>query len=177
MGVFELVIFTFFIIMFAKIIEVSMATVRTVLITKGEKTIGACIGFFEVMLWLYIVNTVLTNITANPLKAIFYSLGFAIGNYVGSVVEEKLAIGLVEIQIIVKEEHGSELTDHLRDNGYAVTVVKGEGKNFTRSILYIFAPRKKAKECVELARNKQESSVITVSETKPVYGGYGLLKK
>lgn len=163
--------------MLAKIIEVSMATVRTVLITKGERTIGSVIGFFEVILWIYIASNVLNNIGANPWKAIFYSLGFAIGNYVGSMIEEKLAIGLAEIQIIVHEESGKMLTDFIREAGFAVTVVKGEGKNFTRDILYVFAPRKKVKDVVDLVKMKEENSVITVSETKPVYGGYGLLKK
>lgn len=167
----------FLLIMLAKIIEVSMATVRTVLITKGERTIGSVIGFFEVILWIYIASNVLNNIGANPWKAIFYSLGFAIGNYVGSMIEEKLAIGLAEIQIIVHEESGKMLTDFIREAGFAVTVVKGEGKNFTRDILYVFAPRKKVKDVVDLVKMKEENSVITVSETKPVYGGYGLLKK
>ena len=167
----------FLLIMLAKIIEVSMATVRTVLITKGERTIGSVIGFFEVILWIYIASNVLNNIGANPWKAIFYSLGFAIGNYVGSMIEEKLAIGLAEIQIIVHEESGKMLTDFIREAGFAVTVVKGEGKNFTREILYVFAPRKKVKDVVDLVKMKEENSVITVSETKPVYGGYGLLKK
>ena len=167
----------FLLIMLAKVIEVSMATVRTVLITKGERTIGSIIGFFEVILWIYIASNVLNNIGANPLKAIFYSLGFAIGNYVGSIIEEKLAIGLAEIQIIVNEESGKMLTDFIREAGFAVTVVKGEGKNFTREILYVFAPRKKVKDLVDLVKKKEENSVITVSETKPVYGGYGLLKK
>lgn len=167
----------FILIMFAKIIEVSMATVRTVLITKGEKTIGAVIGFFEVILWIYIASNVLNNIGDNPLKAIFYALGFAIGNYVGSIIEEKLAIGLVEVQIIVHEEEGKTLTDFVRSSGYAVTVVKGEGKTNPREILYVFAPRKKVNGLVELVKKKEENAVITVSETKPVYGGYGLLKK
>lgn len=167
----------FILIMFAKVIEVSMATVRTVLITKGERTIGSIIGFFEVILWIYIASNVLNNIGDNPLKAIFYSLGFAIGNYVGSIIEEKLAIGLVEVQIIVHEEEGKVLTDFVRENGYAVTVVKGEGKSNPREILYVFAPRKKVNELVELVKNQEEDAVITVSETKPVYGGYGLLKK
>lgn len=164
-------------ILFAKIVEVSLGTVRTVLITKGERTIGAVIGFFEVLLWIYIASNVLTNIAQDPLKAVFYSLGFALGNYFGSIIEEMIGIGLSEIIVIVKEEHGEELADHLRDKGFAVTMVQGSGQSNSRYMLFLFTQRKRVKLAVTLIKAKQENAVITISETKPVYGGYGLLKK
>lgn len=164
-------------ILFAKIIEVSLATVRTVLITKGERKIGAVIGFFEVMLWIYIAANVLTGIAQDPLKAVFYSLGFALGNYCGSIIEEFIGIGLSEIVVIVKEENGEALADHLRDHAFAVTTVEGAGKSHSRHVLFLFTQRKRVKEAVTLIKSKQSDAVITVSETKPLYGGFGLLKK
>ncbi len=164
-------------ILFAKIIEVSLATVRTVLITKGERKIGAIIGFFEVMLWIYIASNVLTGIAADPLKAVFYALGFALGNYFGSILEEMIGIGLSEIVVIVKDDHGEELSEHLRDHDFAVTMVEGSGMSKSRHMLFLFTQRKRVKEAVTLIKAKQANAVITVSETKPIYGGYGLLKK
>ncbi len=164
-------------IILAKIVEVSMQTVRIVLITKGERKIGAFIGFFEVSLWLVLVSTVLTNIMENPLKIVAYALGFALGNYVGSMVEEKIGIGSAEIQAIVKAEHGPSLSSALRDQGFAVTMMNGEGKNHPRNILLLYVPRKKVKRCVEIIRQTQENSVITVSDKKPIYGGFGMLRK
>lgn len=164
-------------ILFAKIVEVSLAIVRTILITKGERKIGAVIGFFEVMLWIYIASSVLTDIASDPLKAVFYSLGFAFGNYFGSIIEETLGIGLSEIIVIVKDEHGDELADHLRENEFAVTMVTGTGKHNSRNMLFLFTQRKRVKEAVALIKAKQENAVITVSDTKPLYGGYGILKK
>lgn len=167
----------YILIIFAKVIEVSLMTVRIVFITKGEKKLGAVIGFFEVMLWIYIASNVISNITADPIKAVSYALGFALGNYFGSIVEEKIGLGLSEVQIIVKEEHGQEVADFARDMGYAVTVIHGEGKNFKRNILLMFVPRKKVKSVVEAITEKQENAVITVSDTKPIYGGYGMVRK
>ncbi len=164
-------------IILAKIVEVSMATVRIVLITKGERKIGAFIGFFEVSLWLVLVSTVLTNIMADPLKIVAYALGFALGNYIGSIVEEKIGIGSAEIQAIVKADHGKMLSEALRNEGFAVTVMQGEGKNHPRNILLMYVPRKKVKKCVELIKSTQENSVITVSDKKPIYGGFGMLRK
>lgn len=164
-------------IVVAKIVEVSMMTVRLVLITKGERKIGAIICFFELLLWLYIVNTVLTGITEDPMKGVFYALGSALGNFTGSKVEEFIGLGLSEIQVIVKEEDGPDLAAHIRDNGYAVTIVEGMGKNFKRNILFMFIKRKRVRKAVDLIKSKQENAVITVSETKPLYGGYGIHRK
>ena len=80
-----------------------MATLRIVLITKDERTKGAIIGFFEVILWVILVSTVLTNITADPTKVVVYALGFAVGNFVGSKFENYLAIGTTNIEAIVRK--------------------------------------------------------------------------
>lgn len=164
-------------IVLAKIVEVSMATIRMVLITKGERKIGSIIAFFEVSLWVILVSTVLDNIIENPLKIVAYALGFSLGNYLGSWIEEKIGIGLAEMQIILKEEHGAEVVSGLRDKGFAVTVMHGEGKNHPRHILLMYVPRNKIKECAKLVSNIQENAVITVSDKKAVYGGYGMLRK
>lgn len=165
-------ILTYVAILLAKIVEVSLMTVRLVLITKGERKIGAIIGFFEVLIWLVLVSTVLTNITEDPIKAVVYALGFAMGNYFGSKLEERLGIGVSEIKAIVKEEHGPDVVNHLREQGYAVTVVEGQGKNLARHILFMYVQRKKVKEVVEQLTDFQQNAVITVSDTKPVYGGH-----
>lgn len=167
----------YLVIFLAKIVEVSLQTVRVVLITKGERLIGAIIGFFEVVIWIIIVGNVITDITSDPFKAVAYSLGFAVGNYVGSWLEEKIGIGMSEIQAIVLEKDGLALAEVIRDNGYAVTVVDGQGKNFPRNILFMYVRRKRVKAVVELIRNQQANAVITVSEAKPMYGGFKMLRK
>lgn len=164
-------------IVLAKIVEVSMATVRMVLITKGERKIGSILAFFEVSLWVILVSSVLNNISEDPLKIVAYAFGFSVGSYIGSWIEEKIGIGLAEMQIILKEEHGADVVDMLRDMGYAVTVMKGEGKNHPRNILLMYVPRNKIKQCAKAISEKQKNAVITVSDKKSVYGGYGMLRK
>lgn len=165
------------VILIAKIIEVSLATVRTVLITKGERNVGAIIGLFEITIWMVLASSVLTGLMQDPLKAVFYALGFALGNFFGSLLEEKIGLGLSEIIAIVKQEDGEELAEHLRDENYAVTVVNGDGRHESRHILFLFTQRKKVREAVRLIKSRQPDAVITVSDTKPLYGGYGLLRK
>lgn len=167
----------YLVIVIAKIFEVSLATIRMVLITKGERKIGAIIAFFEVSIWLVLVSTVLDNIMQDPLKIVAYSFGFACGNYLGSLVEEKIGIGLSEMQVIVKEDKGHKLAGMLRDKGYAVTVMHGEGKNFPRSILLMYVPRKKIKSIANIVKSVEENAVVTISDKKSLYGGFGTLRK
>lgn len=166
----------YLLILFAKIIEVSLMTLRIVFITKGERKLGAVVAFVEVTLWLFIVTFVLNDLMSDPFKAVFYALGFSLGNYFGSVLESKIGLGLSQVQIIVKEEHGKDLANNLRDQGYAVTLVLGEGKNFDRYILFMYVKRKRVKLLLDLVKTHQENAVITVMETKPLYGGYGIRK-
>lgn len=164
-------------ILVLKTIEVSMATLRIVLITKDERLKGAIIGFFEVILWVILVSTVLTNITKDPIKVIVYALGFGIGNYVGSLIENYLAIGTTNIEAIVLKEHGEQLTQLLRITGLAVTSVEACGMYNKREILYLHVPRKKVTETVKLIKSFQHNVVITINDIKPVYGGYRTHRK
>lgn len=170
-------IILYFIILVAKMIEVSIGTTRIVLITRGERVLGACLGFLEVIIWVVLVSTVLSDVSKDPLKVLFYAAGFALGNYTGSLLEERLGIGNVRVEAIVMEDHGLDLTNELRAKGYAVTVIDGKGMNFGRNVLLMNIKRKNYVNVVKLIKEHQENVVITINDIKPVYGGYGILKR
>lgn len=169
--------FLYVLIIFSKIIEVSLMTLRIVFITKGEKEKGALIGFFEVIIWLYIVSSVLTDISGDIFKVISYASGFALGNYFGVLLSSKLALGYQKIEIIVKEEDGDELATILRDFGIAVTVLTGDGKTCKRKILNMYIPRKKVASIIKETKAHQPNAVIISKEITPMYGGFGLNRK
>ncbi len=170
-------IVVYLLIFFVKIIEVSMATLRIVLITKGEKLKGASIAFFEVILWILIAATVLTDITEDPFKVVVYALAFSIGSYLGSMAENRLALGTVNIEAIVKKTQGKPLSIALREMGFAVTSVDAYGRDDRKEILYMHVPRKNIQSTVKVIRSFQSDVVITINDIRPVYGGYGLLRK
>jgi uncharacterized protein YebE (UPF0316 family) len=170
-------ILVYVLILVGKIVEVSIATTRIVLITRGERALGACLGFFEVTIWVCLVSNVLTDLSSDPIKVVIYAAGFAIGNYVGSIIEERLAIGTVRVEAIVKEEDGETLANQIREHGYAVTVMDGKGMNYDRNILLMNIKRKKHRSVVKMIRENQDNVVITINDIKPVYGGYGILKR
>lgn len=160
-----------------KVVEVSIGTLRIVLITRGERVLGAFLGFLEVLIWIILVSTVLTDISSDPIKVVVYAAGFGLGNYVGSILEEKLSIGNVRVEAIVLEEHGEELAIRIREKGYAVTILEGKGMNYDRKVLLMNIRRKDCQGVVGMIKSIQGNVVITMNDIKPVYGGYGILKR
>lgn len=165
-------IWVYFIIFFGKIIEVTVATIRMVLINRGERTKGSIIAFFEVTIWIIITGTVLTGFSEDVLKIILYCFAFAVGNYIGSYIEGKIALGLSTIQVISSIECAENLVKELRNNNLAVTVMDGEGKEGDRKILMIHLKRNRIAETVKLINNSTDTCVITVTDVKVLRGGY-----
>lgn len=165
-----------FILLF-KIIEVSIGTTRIVLITRGERVLGALIGVVEVLIWIALVSSVLSNVTEDPMKVVVYALGFGIGNYVGSLFEQKLGIGNMRVEAIVLKEDGERLASVLRTNGFAVTLLEGKGMSCDRHVLLMNIRRKNHQELIELIKGLQGNVVLTINDVRPVYGGYGILKR
>lgn len=169
---------TMYIIIFvAKVFEVSLMTLRTVFVTKGEKVYGAMIGIVEVSIWIVLTSTVLAGLKDDPFKMVVYALGFATGIFLGSTIEEKLAIGLITVQVIVSKEEGELLTSNLREKGIGVTVIEGQGLSEVKSILMLHIQRKRKNETMKQIVKTVPGAVISASDLKTVYGGYGLIKK
>jgi uncharacterized protein YebE (UPF0316 family) len=163
----------YLIIFFAKIIEVSISTVRIVYINKGEKVKGAALGFIEILIWLVVVSSVLNNITEDPIKVFIYAIAFSLGNFFGVTIESKIAVGLSSIQVVVGQESGVILADILREQGYGVTIIEGKGKNESiKNLLFIQLKRKKIPEATRLIKEHNPEAFITVNEIKTMFGGY-----
>lgn len=163
-------------IFIAKVVEVSLMTLRVVFVNRGEKLYSSIVGFIEIGIWLKVVSVVIVGISENPSKMIVYALGFAVGNYVGLILEEKIGLGYSTIQIITNYEEGVEMASVLRDKGKAVTVLDGEGRDSKKLILLIYAKRKNKNAVIDDIRSLDIEGVITVSEAQKIYGGYGIRK-
>lgn len=160
------------VIFLAKMIEVSLATIRNVLINRGQKFIGACIGFFEVLIWLYVVSNVLQNVTDDLIKVGVYCLAFSCGNYLGATIEEKLAIGMAVIEVFILKEESSELVGILREDGFGVTTIDSEGKDNKMTIIKIYLKRKNINKAVSIINKNAPKSIISVSDVKNIKGAF-----
>ena len=174
MGFFDnMGIWIYFIIFFGKILEVTVATVRVVLINRGEKKIGAFIAFFEILIWLFVTGTVLDGFQEDILRVVVFALAFSIGNYLGSWMENKLAFGLSSIQVIVpNNEQSHELLDDLRQSEFAVTIIKGQGKDGERDLMVLHLLRKRIPEAMKIIHSHLENAVIIINDVKTLKGGY-----
>ena len=160
-------------IFFGKILEVTISTVRIVLINRGERVKGSIIAVFEITLWLIVTGTVLVGFQEDIIKCVVFVIAFAIGNYVGSWLEDRLAFGLCSIQVIVPEcIEGENLVDILRENNFGVTTIKGNGKDGERELLILHIKRKRIPQAVELIKCNLGNAVIVINDLKVVRGGF-----
>ena len=163
----------YFVIFFGKILEVTFSTLRNVLINRGERKIGSFIAFFEVLIWIFITGTVLTGFQDDILRVIVFAIAFSIGNYLGSWLEGKLAFGLCSIQVIVPDnEQSHELIHTLREADFAVTIIKGEGKDGERDLIVLHLLRKRIPKATEIIQNNLQNAVIIINDVKSLKGGY-----
>lgn len=168
--------FVYILIFFAKIIEVSLTTVRTVLITRGEKLYGSIIGFVEIIIWLYVIGNVLVGINEKPFNMVIYALGFSCGNYIGCILEDKLALGLMTMNAIVSEKDGNALAEILRAENVGVTIIDAEGLKENKKMLILHFKRKRKSHILKVIQNSNINAVISLMDTRTIYGGYGIRK-
>ncbi|HSV88260.1 MAG TPA: DUF2179 domain-containing protein [Bacteroidales bacterium] len=154
----------------SRILDQSIGTLRLIFVSKGYKNIGPFLGFFEVIIWLLAVTQVLQHLT-NPMSYIAYGAGFAMGNYVGMLIEEKLSIGTVLIRIIPKEDSG-EMISRLRQVGFGVTATPAEGALGPVQIVFTIIKRKSIPEAIAIINQFNPSSFYTIEEIKAVKDGY-----
>ena len=166
-------IWIYFIIFFGKILEVTVSTLRMVLINRGERIKGSIFAFFDVLLWLIITGSVLTGYQEDPIRIVVFAFAFAVGNYLGSYFDEKLAFGLSSIEVIIDEtEKAQILATLLRDSDFAVTVLKGSGRDGEREVLLLHVKRKNIKRVNILIKQVEPKACIVVRDAKAVTGGY-----
>jgi uncharacterized protein YebE (UPF0316 family) len=156
-------------IVIARIVDVSVGTVRIVYIIRGHRVLAAILGFIESMIWLIAIVQIMQNIT-NPLYYITFAGGFAIGNYVGLFIEEKLAIGNSIIRIITQRE-ADELVRSLNSAGYGVTHVDARGATSDVKIIYSVVKREDMPKVLRLVREYNPRAFYTIEDVQFVRQG------
>ncbi len=159
-----------FLIFLSRIIDQSIGTIRLIFVSKGFRILAPILGFFEVLIWLLAVAQVMKHLD-NPVNFIAYAAGFAVGNYAGIVLEEKISLGNVLIRIIPKFDT-TELIDHLRNEGYGVTAFDAEGGKSKVKILFTIIRRKNVPKVIKCINHHNPNSFYTIEEIKAVREGY-----
>jgi len=128
----------------ARICDVAIGTVRTILTVQGRTVISFFLAVFEVTIWITVISTVINQVQDMPILVIFYSMGYATGNVVGILVERQLAFGMIILKVFT-HECGPEIAAAFRKSGQPVTVFHGEGMHGPVMELYLACRRRDLK--------------------------------
>jgi uncharacterized protein YebE (UPF0316 family) len=163
-------LFGYLFIFVARITDVSMATIRMLMIVKGKRKYAALIGFFEVMIYVTALGRVVSNLN-NPLNLLSYASGFACGNFLGSLIEEKMAMGNIVAQVISKHDT-DKITKVLRESGFGVTIIEGYGREGASHILNVTFERKRLPKFYDVMDGVDSNAFITITDARSIRGGY-----
>ncbi len=153
-----------FLIFLARIVDVSMDTIRLIFIARGFKKFAPFIGFFQVLVWIITITRVMANLE-NWACYIAYSAGFAAGNFTGMLLEEKIALGVEMIRVIT-QRRADNLITALKGNGFPVTTVNATGSYGDVAVLYIIVSRKHISQVLELIRQYNPRAFYTIEDIR-----------
>ena len=158
-----------FLIFLARICDVSIGTMRIIFVAKGKKNIAPFLGFFEVLIWIIAISKIMQNLD-NYINYFAYAAGFATGNYVGMIIEEKLAMGIQMIRVFAYKNVG-DLVQTLNEGGHGVTVVEAQGARKKVHLIYIIAQRNDLENILTIVKNFNPKSFYTIEDLRTASEG------
>jgi len=158
------------IIFFAKLFEVAVTTVRLVLTTRGNRIAASVLSAVEITIWIILTSTVLLGLAEDPFRAVAFGAAFVVGIFLGMVIEDKLALGLQQIEIITSFDEAKEITLKLRDKGYGVTTFDCEGKEGKKLAVNLKVHRKDVPVTMKMLKEYDEL-FVTVSDIRSLSRG------
>ena len=160
-----------FLIFSARILDVSMGTLRILFLVRGRRAIAAALGFAEVMIYLTALGYVLGGgREMSLLQMVVYCAGFSTGNFLGSFLEERLMNAYVALEIIMdKTPETKIIVENIRSDGYGATVVYGKGRDGIRSIIKVICRRS---DIPVVTAHTENRGFICITDVKGCYGGY-----
>jgi uncharacterized protein YebE (UPF0316 family) len=156
-------------IVLARIVDVTLDTIRVIYISRGMKYLAPLFGFFGVLVWLLAISQIMKNLN-NPVYYLAYAVGFATGNLVGIFIEERLAVGKVVLRIITQKDT-TALVTHFRSCGYGVTTVDAEGATGPVKLIFTIIDRNKIKSVVQSIDNYNPRAFYSIEDVRSVKEG------
>lgn len=151
----------------ARIFDVSIGTVRTIVTVQGRTVLSFFLAVFEVTIWITVVSTVIHQVTEMPILVVFYSLGYATGNVVGILVERRLAFGMIILKVF-STYYGQEIAQTFRKMGQPVTIFNGEGMKGPVLELYLACRRRDLRWMIAKVYEIDSDAFYVVEQAKDV---------
>jgi len=153
-------------IFLARICDVTLGTLRIVFVSKGNKVVAPILGFLEVLIWLVAITQVMENLD-NVASYLAWAGGFAMGNFLGLRVEQKLALGQMVVRVITVEP-ADELIKRLSGHGYRLTCVDARGTRGKVNLLFMIVKRKKLQHVLDIIRSYNPQAFYSIEDVRSV---------
>ena len=154
-------------IFFARILDVSLGTLRIIFVSKGIIKLAPIIGFFEVLIWLMAIGQIMQNLTTLSYY-FFYAAGFAAGTYAGIVFEQRLSIGNVIVRVILQRD-STVLEKYLKRKKYGLTVVEGEGVGEKVRLIFMIVDRHDVGALIKIIKHFNPYAMYTIEDIRDVH--------
>lgn len=154
-------------IFISRLIDVSMSTIRIILIVNEKRIAASVLSFLEMFVWLVAVTQTLKNLS-NVMCYVGFAGGFAVGTYIGMVIEKKLSMGIVLIRITTTEKDGFPLIAFLKENKFRITSLNAEGNFGKTNIIYTVVMRKEMNSVIEVIKKFNPNAFYTVENIRYV---------
>jgi uncharacterized protein YebE (UPF0316 family) len=159
------------IVIFAlRVADMSLDTIRVLFVVRGRKSLAWILGFFQSIIFVLAISSVLTHLD-NPLNVIGYGAGFATGNVVGMLIEERLAIGHIQLSI-VSSRRGAAVIESLRKSGYAVTEIPARGRDGMVSLISCSVNRRDVDRVETIVLETDAEAFVTAEDVRPIRRGF-----
>jgi uncharacterized protein YebE (UPF0316 family) len=153
----------------AELCVVTVGTVRIIFVSRGRKSLSAVLGFFEVSIWLFAIGQIMRNLT-DPGCYLGFAAGFALGNFLGVVIEKRLAMGSLAVHTITRRD-AAELVERLRRAEYGVTSVEGRGATGPVQLVVTVIRRRDLPAVLAIIRQFDPRAFYSVHELRAVAAG------
>jgi len=150
----------------ARVMDVSINTLRIMFVMNGKKKIAPILGFFESLIWLLAIGQIFQNIN-NPMSYLAYAGGFAMGTFVGMTIEEKLALGRVLVRVITPEPM-PELIEYMKDRNFRFTSVGAEGRYGKVNLLFTVMKREDLTGFIGKVKLIDDKAFYTIESVKRI---------
>ena len=158
-------IFSALIIFLLRLADQSLGTMRALLVAKNKSMYAAFIGLIESAIWIVAISQVIKDID-DPVLIGSYAAGFAAGTILGSYIERILGVGNIVIRVFTSAKSPS-VAEKIREEGYGVTIIDGEGKDGPVKIYLCVIPRRKLSSVLDMIREINPDSFITTDMATP----------
>lgn len=149
-----------------RLVDVSLGTLRIILLSRRYRLLPAVIGFAEVFTWVVAATVVFSNLNSWP-RMLGYACGFALGTYLGTLLESWLAVGHTMLRIVAPVA-SPPVASGLRDAGYLVTVMNADGRDGEVRLSFTIIPRRRLREALRLVRDLNPAAFVTLQDVETV---------